>query len=171
MHQPRGQSLRFASKFIHPARFHPQPRPVRLSSTRGVFCPLAASTLATTPDPKHPLLPSPPPPPPPPLSSSPSATLQSPVLVLCRAPFLRALSPMETSLIGRTKGRKKRGHPRIRPITVNVRDNTRDICRGTDSGKSVPRFRDRDRSKGSAGRNFKQPSVKHCDPLLTLFIR
>lgn len=98
-----------------------------------VFCPLAAST----PDPKPPSA----------AFSAASTTfhrllqpLFSLSLSLARCisrarerarslPSFGALSPMETSLIGRTKGRKKRGHhPRIRPITVNVRDNARDIC-------------------------------------------
>lgn len=42
-------------------------------------------------------------------------------------PTLRTLSRLETSLIGRARGWKKRRYPRIRPITVNARDNARDI--------------------------------------------
>jgi len=42
-------------------------------------------------------------------------------------PTVRTLSRLETSLIGRTRGWKKRRYPRIRPITVSERDNARDI--------------------------------------------
>lgn len=42
-------------------------------------------------------------------------------------PTLRTLSRLETSLIGRLRGWKKRRYPRIQPITVNTRNNACDI--------------------------------------------
>lgn len=42
-------------------------------------------------------------------------------------PTFCTLSRLETSLIGRPRGWKKRRYPRIQPITVNTRNNARDI--------------------------------------------
>lgn len=125
---------------VYPSRLFPPRSPTRSALFH-------AESFLPFPSPRPPLPPAPPlPPPPPPLPLSLHLFLLF-LLVFLRNPHrniarlvslaelpppfglptLRTLSRLETSLIGRARGWKKRRYPRIRPIMVNACDNARDI--------------------------------------------
>lgn len=135
MHQPRGQSLRSLSI---PLVSTEKPDPLG-SLPRGEFSPLSITSSSSSTFSSPSLLPLSlhPRPLPPPQSPRNTARLVS--LAELPPPFglptVRTLSRLETSLIGRTRGWKKRRYPRIRPITVNARDNARDILHPVKPGE------------------------------------